>query len=227
MDLRSTPSSELSQLCIDGSNAEAWLEFVRRYQKPIALTALRICRLWGEATRTIVDDLVQETYLRICANGCRVLRAFTPRPDREDSLADFVVTVAASVCHDHFRGQRAQKRGGSNQSVTQDSCVVDLFGDSGDGANRIERGTLLGEVERLLSAAPAASIPARERMIFKLYFHQGLSARAIAAIPSLELSTKGVESAIHRVTLYLRSQLRSRSRDGEPNWPMPDGGSGV
>jgi len=38
MDLSTISSEELTRLCVEAGESEAWTEFVRRFQKPIALT---------------------------------------------------------------------------------------------------------------------------------------------------------------------------------------------
>jgi RNA polymerase sigma-70 factor (ECF subfamily) len=44
-------------------------------------------------------------------------------------------------------------------------------------------------------------------MIFWLYYEQGMTAKAIAALPSINLTSKGVESAISRLTRLVREQV--------------------
>lgn len=84
MELASVSSAELARLCVDKGDAQAWLEFIRRYQRPIALTVLRMCRLRRDEGTGQIDDLIQEIYLRLCANGCKLLREFVPLPGSED-----------------------------------------------------------------------------------------------------------------------------------------------
>ena len=47
----------------------------------------------------------------------------------------------------------------------------------------------------------------RDRTIFWLYYLQGLTAEEIAGLPTVELSAKGVESALRRITAWLRKEL--------------------
>jgi len=43
---------------------------------------LRTASLWGESSRTLVEDLVQVTYLKLWEGGCRLLRDFAvERPE--------------------------------------------------------------------------------------------------------------------------------------------------
>jgi len=95
----------------------------------------------------------------------------------------------------------------------EDHQLSDLW----NGAHQIEREVQLRQIEETIDLAPVESITVRERTIFRLYFRQGLTASSIASIPTVNLTTKGVESAIHRITKYLRANLAliSASREGK------------
>lgn len=207
MDLKAISSEELARLCIDAGDAEAWTEFVRRFQKPIALTVLRISRSWGLAKLPLVDDLVQETFIRLCADHCRLLREFKVGTSACDPLVALVKVVASNVAHDYFRNRTARKRGGKQTAYDPELPDEAILSDLWNGARHIERTVQLREIQRALNEAPDTAVTARERLIFRLYFQQGLTAAAIASIPAVTLTTKGVESAIFRVCRYLRSRL--------------------
>ncbi len=58
----------------------------------------------------------------------------------------------------------------------------------------------------------------RDRMIFWLYFRQGMSTKEIASLPTIRLGTKGVGSVIERLKHGIREQIlgsRSDSDDGQ------------
>jgi RNA polymerase sigma-70 factor (ECF subfamily) len=223
MDLSTISSEELTRLCVEAGESEAWTEFVRRFQKPIALTVLRISRIWGLACLTTVDDLVQDTYLRLCADGCRLLRDFRTGTEGANSLTALVRVVASNVAHDYFRNKTAQKRGGIQTAGGQELPDEAFLSDLWTGAQDIERTVQLREIDRVLSDAPDAAISTRERLIFRLYFQQGLTAAAIATLPGTDLSTKGVESAIFRVSRYLRLRLNPQRNCGEDSRNLPEG----
>lgn len=112
-----------------------------------------------------------------------------------------IQAVAYSVVQDHFRAQRALKRGGDVRTVsTEDSSVpaVEM------SASMMERHVLLNEIERVLKEMGARD---RDRRIFWMHHRQGMSAKAISQIPSLVLSAKGVESIIQRLTDEVRRRL--------------------
>ena len=213
MDLNDIPYSELIRLCVEDGAPEVWTEFVRRYQRPIARTIFRICSNFGISSPHLTDDLVQDTLLRLCSDRCRLLRKFVPTAECADPFTAFLKTIAANVAHDYLRQRMAKKRGGGVPGSpvpdgTEDHAMSDLW----SGAQSLEQEVQLREIERAMQAAPETAITSSERLIFNLYYRQGFTASAIATIPAMRLSTKGVESALHRVTQYLRTLLTSDAR---------------
>ena len=84
----------------------------------IAAAVLRTARRWGEPSPCQLDDLIQETYLKLCEDDSRLLRSFQPR--REDSIYGFLKMVAANVVHDHFKSAMAAKRGaGQTEAISE------------------------------------------------------------------------------------------------------------
>jgi RNA polymerase sigma-70 factor (ECF subfamily) len=82
MDFRGAPLTELIQACLDSGDEGAWTEFVGRFHRVIASTVVKSCRQHGVTMPETVDDLIQETYAKICSNECRILRDFqSPHPD--------------------------------------------------------------------------------------------------------------------------------------------------
>jgi RNA polymerase sigma-70 factor (ECF subfamily) len=54
----------------------------------------------------------------------------------------------------------------------------------------------------------------RDRVMFWLYYRQGYTAEEIARLPAIGLTAKGVESALRRVTVWLRAQVgQEKPRD--------------
>src|SRR5215212_9541128 len=71
----------LIQKCVAGEVA-AWEEFMRRYHRLIAGVVFRTTQKWRESSPATMDDLIQETYLKLRADESRLLRAYDPKhPD--------------------------------------------------------------------------------------------------------------------------------------------------
>jgi RNA polymerase sigma-70 factor, ECF subfamily len=198
----------LVQKCAHSKDAGAWRELVRRFHPVIAAAVLRTARRSCEPARQLVDDLIQDTYLKLCNDHCRLLRSF--HPEHSNSIYGFVQVMAANVVHDHFKAERAAKRGAGRQT---ESISERVQSDPGARATAlgssaaIERQLRLREVDEVLARVAAGPDEKRNRMIFFLYYRQGLTASEIAALPSLGLTTKGVESIIARLTHMIRSHI--------------------
>jgi RNA polymerase sigma-70 factor (ECF subfamily) len=208
MDYGSTGADELAGLCVNAGNDAAWQEFVRRFQRPIALVVLRTSRGWGEPSTSAVDDLVQETFLRLCADDCRLLRGFVAR--QPGSILGYLKVIAASVTHDHFRSHTSLKRGGDLRRLESDTDGTENLAGTQNQLDRIETGLQVDEIDRMLQALAPEALPDRDRTIFWLYYQQGFSAREISQVPEFGLTVKGVESSIHRTTNLVRQTLRQK-----------------
>ena len=55
------------------------------------------------------------------------------------------------------------------------------------------------DLEKALRADEESKNPERDLLIFKLHFVEGLSAREIASMPGLKLTTSGLEKVLNRV----------------------------
>jgi RNA polymerase sigma-70 factor (ECF subfamily) len=195
----------LIRACSETGEPEAWEEFIHRYNHMISAVVFQTARRWGEPSRGSIDDLVQETYLKLCANRGQLLREFEFR--HSDSLFGFLKVVAANVVNDHFKSLNTVKRGAGLMS--DGSADVESIPATGqpDQLSSTERDILLDEIDRLLRSRASEPCHERDRTIFWLYYRQGLTARQIASIPTVGLSEKGVESTILRLTRLVRESL--------------------
>lgn len=210
MDHSALSSRALIAACLDTGDSLAWHEFIRRFQKLIATVALRTALRWGVSAPQDIDELVQETYLKLCADNCRLLRSFQSFHD--DAIFGYVKVLTANLVHDHLKASRAQKRGGSTVIASIDCDSPATFDDrDGQSSVQVENRILMTEIAACLETAVDGLHAARDRRIFWFYYRVGLSASAIAALPNIGLSTKGVESTILRLTREVRTQLTKHS----------------
>lgn len=208
MDYRAISAEGLFQACVKTGDAVAWAEFVRRFQPLIASVVLRVSRSWTDATPELVDDLIQETYLKLCDDRLQVLKNF--KPAHEDAVYGFIKVFTANLVHDHFKALRAEKRGGSATTSSIDTSGSGEIVPSSGAPVTMERQMLIQEVASCLARTTSGSHAERDRRIFWLYYRAGLSASGIAALPTIGLSTKGVESTILRLTRVVRRELTSQ-----------------
>lgn len=211
--LSSISVEELVRRCSASNSAEPWQEFVRRFHRLIAVVAMRTAARLGDSSRQIVDDLIQETYLKLCADNFRILRTFEQH--HTDAFIAYVKVVTANVVRDHFKAAHAQRRGANQVEGITDYFVPAAAETSPGSPRAIERAILLEEVSRYLQECVVGPDQERNRRIFWLYYRVGLSARAIADLPGQELSTKGVETTISRITRQLRDRMSQSDRGVE------------
>ena len=205
---------ELFRACAQTSDAAAWGEFIRRFHRLIATVVLRAARRWGQARAEIVEELVQETYLKLCAHDARLLRAFTPR--HEGAVFGYLKVVAANLAHDHFKALHSQKRGTGQESRTrvEPDGMQSQESIAGEDAAGIERRVLFAELDGHLRAVVEGPHAVRDRRIFWLHYRMGVTAEAIAALPGVGLSRKGVETVLFRTARALRHRVAAHRLSG-------------
>jgi RNA polymerase sigma-70 factor, ECF subfamily len=201
---------ELVVACLQSGNEPAWTEFVRRFHPLIAGVIFRVARHWGEATPQVVDDLIQETYLKLCSEGLRVLQDF--EAVHKDALYGYIKVFAANLASDHFKRTHSKKRGGGTTAISEEEA-----GPRPDPSNFtpavLERQILLRQIDACLLSVASGADAERDRKIFWLYYRVGLTASAIAGLPTIGLSTKGVESTLLRLTRHLRERLATSKQE--------------
>jgi len=166
--------------------------------------------MWvGDPSSAMVDDIVQDVFLKLCEQERRILRDFEPRG--EDSFLGLLRIVAASVANDYFRRQYSAKRGGKVviMPLVDDDAQSQAHG--AYPAAGMRQSVLLAELDKRLRSAPDV-IGDRDRELFWLYYLQGYTAEEIARLPATGLTAKGVESALRRVTLWLRAEVERKSQ---------------
>jgi RNA polymerase sigma-70 factor, ECF subfamily len=199
-----TPEN-LVRACADSSDKDVWEEFIRRFHRVIATTVLRTAQLGSPNPSSLIDDLVQETYLKLCADDCRLLRTFRSRTP--GSIFGYIKVVTTNVVRDHLKSLRSQKRGLQQSIEGFDPDTAAAASTTTGSAREIEQEILLKQIEVMICSLSPPSERDRNRTIFGLYYRQGLTANAIAGIPSIGLNTKGVESVIFRLTQQVRKEL--------------------
>lgn len=202
----SIPPEELVSACANSGDSAAWEEFVRRFQKVIATVALRTAREWGNTSAHLIDDLVQETYFKLCADNCCILRNFQAR--HSGAIFGYLKVITANVVHDHFKALNSRKRGENLTSVLGEDCEVgEISGFGPSEVELMERAILIEEIDTSLRTFEVGPNAERDRRIFWLYYRAGLPASAIASISGIGLTTKGVESTLLRLTQHVKQKL--------------------
>ena len=213
-DLPRLTAVELVRLCLSSRDEAGWCEFVRRFQPLMASVIAKTLRRWMQPQRSLIDDLVQETYLKLCAGNFKALREFHFVHDK--ALLGYLRVVASNVVQDHFRNRYCQKRGSGK--VEENSELLTSGIPSGeDFAEKAHQTILLGRIRKCLKTQSSDPHFSRNWTIFWLYFEKGYTAKAISRLPGIDLTEKGVESALLRLTRFVKNAMDTASRIGLTN----------
>jgi len=204
------PIRDVLHLCLSSDGQEHWREFVHRTQPLIASVIINTVRRWKEPAPSLVDDLIQETYVKLFANDRKALRSI--KNEFENTIFGYLKVVASNVARDHFR-QPANKA----DEVELDDAILPP---GPDGQQRLEFAHKKEQVRDILETLASSDTHARDMAIFWFFYEQGYTAKEISMLPNIELTVKGVEAVLFRLTRYVREKLGaqdSRSKDLKTN----------
>jgi RNA polymerase sigma-70 factor, ECF subfamily len=201
MEQEELPIRDLLHLCLGSEDQELWQEFVRRTQPLIANVTIRTIRRWHEPAPSLVDDLIQDTFVKLFANDRKALRSL--KNEYENTIFGYLRVVAANVVHDRFR-QLPNK-------VEEVELTDDVLPPSPNGMDRMEFKRLKDDIHERLKSLSSSETYQRDESIFWLYYEQGYTAKEISLLPAVGLSVKGVESTLQRLTRFLRGDSRASS----------------
>lgn len=195
------PIRELLQLCLSTDAQEHWRDFVRRTQPLIANVIINTVRRWKQPAPSLVDDLIQNTYVKLFDNDKKALRSI--KNEHENTIFGYLKVVASNVVRDHFR-----KPGNKADEVELSDAVVP------PGPQDRERREFLDkkeQVKRILATLSSSETYERDLAIFCFFYEQGYTAKEISLLPNVGLTVKGVEAVILRLTRYVRERLEGKN----------------
>lgn len=196
---------DLIRACAEFPDSRNWEKFIARFDRAIGLAVIRVARRYGCSSPDIIADISQETYLKLCDGAFTQLRQFVEK--HPVGAESYVKTIASNVAIDYFRSGRRAKRGSGLVFQACDDHNLNTFEENFGSAETLDRNVLLAEIQRYLDLCTDGPLQERDQLLFWLYFRTGLSCAAIASIPSMGLTVKGVESAILRLTRGIRKMI--------------------
>ena len=165
-----------------GGNLFAFEEVVRRYQRRVYATALRIVR-----RHDLADDVTQETFLR----AHRALGAY----DRSRPFGPWVCRIAANLAINHVRSPEAR------EEPLDEAAFEASAAPAGDGP----LSAVLEDEARAVLDAAVGRLPPEQRAVFVLRAYDELSYAEIAEALGLSIGT--VMSRLSRAREKLRAAL--------------------
>jgi RNA polymerase sigma-70 factor (ECF subfamily) len=169
----------------------------------VAHTAAACASNGRAADREAIEDLTQDALLKLCRNNFAILREVIDKPDAV--IEAFVKVTVGNLIRDEFRKERSLRRR-PPAGLVSDADLLGQFVDERPAAN-IERSVLIREIDEILQRHLTGPNAARDRRVFWLFYRHELTAKAIAAVPTIGLTDKGVESALLRLKILVKEEL--------------------
>jgi len=190
------PIRDLLHLCLGSDDQELWRNFVRRTQPLIASVIINTIRRWQEPSPSLVDDLIQDTFLKLFTNERKALRSI--KNEYENTIFGYLKVVASNVVRDHFRQ--------TENKVEEIELADPVLPPTPDGLDRVEFARLKDKIQTRLQSLSSSETYRRDETIFWMYYEQGYTAKEISFLPSVGLTVKGVESTLLRLTRFIREE---------------------
>jgi len=181
--------------CLEMGASSPWEAFIGLAQPVIATAVFRTIARWGRTDRSVADDLIQDTFARLCAHDFRALRNF--RGQDSAALNAYLRVIASSVATDRFRAEHAPA-----VSLDDPDRAPVVADDS--PAREIEHHLLLDHIDKCLETQKE-----RDRRIFWLYHRHGFTPKSISALPSIEMGISGIETLLYRLTKVVADCMKN------------------
>jgi RNA polymerase sigma-70 factor (ECF subfamily) len=154
-------------------------------------------RRWKTPAPSLVDDLIQDTYVKLFANDKKALRAI--KNEYENTIFGYLKVIASNVVRDHFR-QPVNK---ADEIELSDAALPPRPQDR----ERLEFLHKKEEIKGILETLSASETYHRDVAIFWLFYEQGYTAKEISLLPGFGLTVKGVEAVLFRLARHARERL--------------------
>jgi RNA polymerase sigma-70 factor (ECF subfamily) len=165
----------------------------------------RACLDWEDTRQEIIEELIQDVYVKLWAEDRAMLKRF--KPLHENAFLGYLKVVTANLVYDYFRKIKHIEE---KTDPIDDALAQRHKGRNGDS---LENAILFNKVDKILRQRGNGPQEEKERTIFWLYYRVGMTAKEIAAIPGM-MTVKGVESCIFRLTVYVKKVLLEGRQGG-------------
>lgn len=219
-------NADLVRLCgREPGNRDAWRAFVLRFDGRIRLAVFREYKTKINSEnegqiKSVVDDLVQDVYTKLVENQAKALKVFKGAND--NSIFKYLGMIAKNTVLNYAIKAGAQKRQAFKQSLDR-FHIYSTLGDAltlhqaaHPAKNDVEEvvllESLLEEIDTILDRFYKGKHRLRNKLLFRLYFVQGLPVESIAETFFVELSKKRINNIISEMKNEIQKSL-SRQDD--------------
>jgi RNA polymerase sigma factor (sigma-70 family) len=187
------------------TDVRLWQEFTGRFQRRIFLFLLRALRQRNidDDVVTVANDLTQDVYLRLVRNDAHILRSF--KGETDFAVTAFLGRVCVSVVTDYCRRRSTEKRQGVGV------IPISTLSERRHPETDFDMNSVLSwiDVQRLIESDPEQRNAARNVLMFKLHYIDGLTFQEIAEYLGFNLTADGVEQVLRRMRARIRENIES------------------
>ncbi len=174
------------QACVKG-NKQAWNHFVQRTSSIIYAAVHRA--IGGKAAnRNDVDDRVQDVFVRLIRNDCRLLKTFD---SNRASLSTWLTLVSRSVVYEQFQKKNLNSIG--------------LDGVEAHALPRARDQVIESESLADITSVDLGCLTDRQRLVVRMLFEEGMSVEEAAQ--RMDVDPQTIRSTKHKALTRLRQQL--------------------
>jgi hypothetical protein len=195
VDWKNRSEFELRRAAIRGgpSREVAWKEIIRRYEPKVShAISSTLVRLGRQAQAHLVDELVEATWVRIAAKGCRLLRVWNPT---QGDLGKFLASIG------RWQTRTSSQILARRKEVQLDEVEIRRLADRQDSRLSPEEVAQFKEAE-ITVRAWEAGLGLLERAVWEMR-KEGASSRAIGLFLRRD----------HKTVATILSRLQRRFRD--------------
>ena len=216
----------VARVATAGPDDGSWNEFFERFHGRVRRVVYRMVeaerRRYAAADSgevpEVVKELTQDVFVRLLDGDRRALRRF--QGATENSIYTYLQAIAVNLVRDYFKRLRARKTlpksaslqeplsqrapGAGRPSLLLRDALASSDPTPEQQAAASELRTRLGSVVDKVSKGATSR---RDRLIFRLYFEEGLTIEEIAACSGIGLSSSGVEKCLRRLRRAIESNL--------------------
>jgi RNA polymerase sigma-70 factor (ECF subfamily) len=181
---------KLLERCIAGED-RAWHRFLHDYQCCIQGAILSLLAKFSIHEIEIADDIFAAVIEKLLRDDCRALRSFK----WNSKFSTWLVSIARNKTYDYLRGLKRKPTVSMNAPIDSDEDEMEkVLASDLDLEHDLE--------VRLTAEEALKTLPAKEKLILKLYYIEGMKEREIAEL--LELSVDAVSARKSRSLRKIR-----------------------
>jgi len=217
MDYEGLPNNDLIKRCAEQpADRRAWNEFYRRFDDHIRAMVIRYGGLKRLYRQDLVDDLMQDAYVRLVKHDCKALKNF--RGENENAIYTFLAFTARTAVDEYAKKRNAKKRRHQDEPLDKPVSpeegglrLIDIlanpYAPSTDEKLMLE--SLQQEVEMILGEIISGHEKERDQKIFLCHVYEELTLQQISE--RFALSPK----RLRHIITEIKKRLKARPPGGK------------